>query len=453
MTSINDVNDNSEIITKNLNYICEYAKNNNINSITELKNVFSHKMIEACCRVVSVNCIKKRKRMEENKKTKNESNKKQKNLHFCYVCKKNMIDRDISHFCEDCSNINKSKRNIKAYLDDKIAVVTGGRIKIGFETAIRLLECNCTVIVTTRFIGDAINRFSKHPNYEKFKSKLVIYPLDLRNKTQIDKFCEFMYNNYSKLDILINNAAQTIRKPREFFEHLIENETKYSNSKLLKNQVDFSNDKLVLTNNTNTSLVLKNDYDLHIKQVFQALKTEDKSFFPEGQYDENEEQVDLRKTNTWIKQLGEIDMEECVECMAINALAPFHLNQCLKNLLKNANGSYIVNVSSMEGIFNMKNKTPNHPHTNMAKSALNMMTRTSAKTYVKDKIYMIGVDTGWVTNEYPNGYTSRLINYKDNVPLDNIDGACRILDPIFEYYNTKKIIYGVFLKDYVISEW
>lgn len=315
------------------------------------------------------------------------------------------------------------------------------------------MECNCTVIVTTRFVADAIDRFSKHPKYETFKSKLIIYPLDLRRITHIDKFCAFMYENFPKLDILINNAAQTIRRPKEFFEHLVKGEQEYSKLLLESNNLVPTDETQLISTNQNTSLMAKDEYSNHLLQVFGSLRSEDKIFFPDGKYDENCEQVDLRTTNTWIKELGEIDTEECVECMTINAFAPFHLNQCLKQLLRNANGSYIVNVGSMEGIFNMRNKTASHPHTNMAKSALNMMTRTSAKSYVHDKIYMVGVDTGWITNEFPNEYESKSIKKTDVVPLDNIDGACRVLDPIFEYYNTGKTTYGVFLKDYVVSDW
>jgi NAD(P)-dependent dehydrogenase (short-subunit alcohol dehydrogenase family) len=454
MTSIDDVKINAQLVIDNLNFIYDYAQTNQVHTLIDLKQVFPDEIIEACCKVVSINTGKKRARIEEAKKqNKQENNKKsQKVMHKCYVCRSNVVDRSKSHFCDNCKDINKSKRTITAHLDDKIAIVTGGRVKIGFETAIRLLECNCTVIVTTRFVADAIDRFSKHPKYETFKSKLIIYPLDLRRKTHIDNFCNFMYKNFSKLDILINNAAQTIRRPKEFFEHLIKGEQEYS--KLLGDiEKTTESNQLISVKHDESSLVLQNTYSDHLFQVFNSLKSEDGSFFPPGKYDGNGEQIDLRTTNTWIKELGEIDTEECVECMTINALAPFHLNQCLKQLLRNANGAYIVNVSSMEGIFNMRNKTANHPHTNMAKSALNMMTRTSAKSYARDKIYMVGVDTGWITNEFPNEYESRSIKQTDDVPLDNIDGACRVLDPVFEYYNTGKTTYGVFLKDYVVSEW
>lgn len=467
MNSVENVKKNSQIISDSLKFIYDYANTNNIHNFIELKQVFPSDVIEGCCKVVSINTSKKRARREElkalnknnnlqNNNNSTNSEKQPKRLkpnHLCYICRKNFVDRNVSHFCEECININKSKRNIRAHLDDKIAVVTGGRVKIGYETAIRLLECNCTVVVTTRFVSDAIERFSKHSMYDSFKSRLIIYPLDLRTKTHIDKFCQFMYDNFPKLDILINNAAQTIRRPQEFFDHLLKGEQEYAKILDTITVEDSNGNKLVKHETQDTQLISRDTYTDHISQVFGALKSEGHDMFPVGKYDENGEQIDLRTTNTWIKELGEIDTEECVECMTINAFAPFHLNQQLKQLLRQANGSYIVNVSSMEGIFNMRNKTPNHPHTNMAKSALNMMTRTSAKTYAREKIYMVGVDTGWITNEYPNEYKSRSIKKTDEVPLDNVDGACRVLDPVFEYYNTGKTTYGVFLKDYVESDW
>lgn len=445
-----DIEQNTNLIARTLNHIYDHAKKTSIESILELKQVFPAEIIEACCRVASVTneSCKKRSR---NLKTNQKQNKKvKKNVtHRCYICRTNVVDRNVSHFCNDCTNINIVKRSISANLTGKIAIVTGCRVKIGFETVIRLLECDCTVIATTRFVADALDRYSQHPKYSQFKSRLTIYPLDLKRKSNIDNFCDFILNNFTKLDILINNAAQTIRRPKEFFEHLIEREKEYG--KLLLNNSD--NQSTLTVTNQSSELTSLNSYNLHLHQVFNSLTSEDKSLFPADQYDQNGEQVDLRKNNTWIKELGDVETEECVECFAINALAPFHLNQRLKPLLAKANGSYIVNVSSMEGVFNMRNKTSNHPHTNMAKSALNMMTRTSAKTYARDNIYMVSVDTGWITNEFPNEYESRNIKQTDHVPLSNLDGACRVLDPVFEYYNTGKATYGVFLKDYVQSNW
>ena len=129
-------------------------------------------------------------------------------------------------------------------------------------------------------------------------------------------------------------------------------------------------------------------------------RTADETLFPEGQTDVNEQQVDLRTVNSWLLRMHEVSTPELAEVFAINALAPFILNSKLKSLMAaTAPGEYkfIVNVSAMEGKF-YRHKSPNHPHTNMAKAALNMMTRTSAADYAESKIYMTAVDTGWIND-------------------------------------------------------
>lgn len=225
----------------------------------------------------------------------------------------------------------------------------------------------------------------------------------MRYMNDINVFVDYMYAIFPKLDILIHNAAQTIRRPREFYDHLIENELKLTNDsvKLLTHSTELEQS---FCQSTSSQIILQDKMQTHLEKVFSPLTSGDRSLFPVGQLDSNSEQVDLRTENTWVKKLGTIDLKEVAELMSINAMAPFHMNQCFKTLLEKADGAYIVNVSSMEGVFGMRHKSKNHPHTNMAKSALNMMTRTSASDYFKYKIYMVSVDTGWVTNEFPHGY-------------------------------------------------
>jgi NAD(P)-dependent dehydrogenase (short-subunit alcohol dehydrogenase family) len=111
----------------------------------------------------------------------------------------------------------------------------------------------------------------------------------------------------------------------------------------------------------------------------------------------------------------------------------------------------------MEGKF-YRYKMPNHPHTNMAKAALNMMTRTSAEDLSKNyRIFMNAVDTGWINDENPLDRANKTA--KTNLfqtPIDEIDAAARILDPIFTGVAAGKEgekMSGVFLKDYYTTEW
>jgi NAD(P)-dependent dehydrogenase (short-subunit alcohol dehydrogenase family) len=145
-----------------------------------------------------------------------------------------------------------------------------------------------------------------------------------------------------------------------------------------------------------------------------------------------------------------------LEVQLVNSVAPFLLNSRLKPLLIRSpfTRRFIVNVSAVEGQF-ARHKTVFHPHTNMAKAALNMMTRTAADDYARDGIYMNSVDTGWVTDENP---TPRRIRNQDELgffaPLDIIDGMARIYHPIAEGIDDKKEpLFGLFLKDYKACPW
>jgi NAD(P)-dependent dehydrogenase (short-subunit alcohol dehydrogenase family) len=108
----------------------------------------------------------------------------------------------------------------------------------------------------------------------------------------------------------------------------------------------------------------------------------------------------------------------------------------------------------MEGQFYRNFKTTRHPHTNMAKAALNMMTRTSAADYESDGIHMNSVDTGWVTDEDPAHIAARkVVEERFHPPLDIVDGAARIVDPITDGVNTGAHVWGQFLKDYRPTDW
>ena len=173
-------------------------------------------------------------------------------------------------------------------------------------------------------------------------------------------------------------------------------------------------------------------------------KTEIDQIFPKGQLDKFGQQKDLRDNNSWMLELDEVNPQELAEVYIINSIGPYILNTQLKPLMERGKGEYswIVNVTSMEGVFNWSHKPTRHPHTNMAKAALNMMTRTCGSYYMKSNIVMVCVDTGWNNPQQPNSYDFE-------TPVDCADGAARILDPIYRKLKTP----GVFYKDYQISQW
>ncbi len=335
----------------------------------------------------------------------------------CYVCKQpfTLTHRYYDSLCRQCGDFNYAKREQTADLSGQYALVTGARVKIGFQAALKLLRAGAHVIVTTRFPVDAAERYALEPDYQEFKARLQIHGLDLRHSPSVERFTHRLLGELPRLDHLLNNACQTVRRPAAFFAHLLNKESTSS---------------------------------ARLPMVADEL-------FPANQYDEDQQQVDLRQVNSWRLRLHEVDTRELLEVHLINAIAPYILNARLKPLMVATPGAHkhIVNVSAMEGQFYRTIKTERHPHTNMAKAALNMMTRTSAPDYVRDGIHMNAVDTGWVTDEDPAVHAARKAEAGFAPPLDIIDGAARIVDPIFNGSRTRTHLWGQFLKDYKPAPW
>ena len=392
----------------------------------------------------------------------------------CYVCKLPFakVHRYYDSMCEPCGDFNYAKRELTADLDGHYALVTGARVKIGYQAALKLLRAGAHVIATTRFPVDAASRYAQEPDFGAFCDRLQIYGVDLRHTPSVELLAQFLAARLPRLDHVLNNACQTVRRPPGFYRHLLEQENAplealpEDSRRVLAQQSELhamlagsrsrerAGAALVaaglgqgegLVRSAELSQRRYIDEDLHAGE----------ELFPRQRYDEDLQQVDLRAVNSWRLRLDEVATPELLEVHLVNAIAPYVLNARLKPLMLRTpeRHKHVVNVSAMEGQFYRTTKTDKHPHTNMAKAALNMMTRTSAPDFVKDGIHMNAVDTGWVTDEDPAVHALRKAEQGFSPPLDVIDGAARIVDPIFVGRLTGEHVWGQFLKDYKPAPW
>lgn len=395
---------------------------------------------------------------------------------YCYVCKESYNDLHFCYdsMCPECAEFNYRKRFQSADCSGRVALVTGARLKIGYHAGLKLLRAGARVLVTTRFPVDAAKRYRQEDDFESWKDRLHVYGLDLRHAPSVELFAQYVSERYERLDFLLNNAAQTVRRPSGFYAHMITSESQTPDDphtrsfladyedcrRRLQTQALPSGDTGLIAYAANCSATPGPGLFASARMSQMPVLPEDLNcgveMFPLGKLDADLQQVDLRATNSWRMRLADVSTAELLELQLINAVAPFILCGKLKPLmLRTPNrDKHIVNVSAMEGKFTRYTKTDKHPHTNMAKASLNMMTLTSAPDYLRDGIHMNAVDTGWVTDEDPMVHASRK---RDELgfepPLDIVDGAARICDPIFHGLNTGEHIWGQFLKDYMPTSW
>ncbi|CAN0341852.1 unnamed protein product, partial [Ectocarpus sp. 4 AP-2014] len=321
---------------------------------------------------------------------------------------------------------------------------------------------------------DGARRFLEEADSAEWRDRLTLQGVDLRNTPSVEALADHLLATLPRLDFLLNNACQTVRRPPGFYAHLMEGERRLADQRpesarpLLESYEELrhksgadAGGSLVDTMTADSlaaALVSGGERAAELSQL--QLIAEDtrggEQLFPTGQYDHDQQQIDLREVNSWRLKLAEVPTVELLEVHLVNAVAPFILNARLKPLMQRVptRDKHIVNVSAMEGVFYRAYKTDKHPHTNMAKASLNMMTRTSAQDYAADGIHMNAVDTGWITDEDPAQIAARK---KEELgfhpPLDIVDAAARIVAPLFDGLLTGEHQWGKFLKDYKVANW
>ncbi|MBN9756691.1 short-chain dehydrogenase [Pseudonocardia sp. Ae707_Ps2] len=371
----------------------------------------------------------------------------------CYVCKTRytVVDAFYHQLCQDCAAAHRAHREARTDLTGRRALLTGGRAKIGMYIALRLLRDGAHLTITTRFPRDAARRFAALPDSGQWLHRLRVIGVDLRDPAQVVAVADEVAAA-GPLDILVNNAAQTVRRSPGSYSALEAAEQEELPAGELPEIVSFtsaSREHPVLL-----AGAVPGGRDLA------ALATTARSASPERIADGTAVDAggllpDTAAVNSWVDHVQHVDPLELLEVQLCNQTAPFVLVSRLRPAMaaSSARNKYVVNVSAMEGVFGRGYKGPGHPHTNMAKAALNMLTRTSAgEMFATDRILMTAVDTGWITDERPHPMKLRLAEEGFHAPLDLADGAARVYHPIVAGESGEDL-HGVFLKNYRVSSW
>ena len=354
------------------------------------------------------------------------------NIPKCYICKKYYNSKihieSYEFLCIECANENYINKNLKVNLSNNTFLVTGGRVKLGYAIALKLLRFGANVIITTRYPNFAMHNYQSETDYDIWKDRLNIIECDFTKLNQI----------YSMLDLLqeynfngiINNAFQTIKASDSYYEKVKEIETNLkeniiSNNNQItnvgENQIMLYNSNQYILNNTlyNTQMIKYNNIKINKFKDIQ----------------------DKIHDNSWNKKIDELNPEEIVECTLINQIVPTLIMNKLKHRLIGT--KFIINVTSFEGSFNY-GKTDKHIHTNMCKTAMNMMIRTLHEDPDKN-LHVYSINPGYVSGICPQ---------KDKFPISLEDGATRVLYPIIKYYLNEPLDKDIILmNNYKKYDW
>ncbi|WP_343233234.1 SDR family NAD(P)-dependent oxidoreductase [Miltoncostaea oceani] len=373
----------------------------------------------------------------------------------CYVCKRRYTEVDAFHhqLCPECAARNRERRGARADLTGRAALLTGGRAKIGMYVALRLLRDGAHTTITTRFPRDAARRFAAMPDSGDWLHRLRIVGVDLRDPGQVVALADAVAAR-GPLDILINNAAQTVRRSPAAYAPLAAAEAAPLPAGPAPEVLSLAPGGVRGTIGDGAPGHWTPTPQALAELALTAGSASPERVAAQRAIDAGGLVPDLQPVNSWVQTVDQVDPVEMLEVQLCNMTAPFILVGRLRAALAAAPARrrYVVNVSAMEGQFSRGYKGPGHPHTNMAKAALNMLTRTSAHELRGEGILMTSVDTGWITDERPHPTRARLAGEGFHAPLDLVDGAARVYDPIVRGERGEDL-YGCFLKDYEPAPW
>eukprot|EP01133_Synstelium_polycarpum_P012842 gene12842-15077_t len=382
----------------------------------------------------------------------------------CYQCstKYTQVHFFYDKLCMKCAKVSYEYRTNTADMTGRIALIIGGRVKIGFQVVLKLLRAGATCIVTTRFSKEATFRFTNEDDFSVWKDRLILYSLDLCDLGAVELFTSYIMANFKYLSIIIHNAAQTIKRPREFYQTATDMQRKpieaypQEMQSLMRHDADKT---LFFKQHGHSGFI--GPYCAQANQQVGATTiytpmSQDALYIQQDKVDQDIQPIDENPINSWVRRMHEVSTLELLETHAVTSFSPFIISSKLKPMLEEGarvlGSAHIINVSAMEGKFTRFFKNITHTHTNMAKASMNMMTRTSALDYAISNIYMNSCDTGWCTNEQPTPKAAMNVDNRTGIkfdtPLDDVDGASRVLAPIFDGIKTGNHIFGLFLKNY-----
>lgn len=375
----------------------------------------------------------------------------------CYVCKDKYtrVDAFYHQLCPRCAAENHAKRDARTDLTGRRALLTGGRAKIGMYIALRLLRDGAHLTITTRFPNDAIRRFAAMEDSADWLHRLRIVGIDLRDPAQVVALADDVAAQ-GPLDILVNNAAQTVRRsPRRVLRPRrgrVRSPARrpaaggaHLRQTLGRAPGRAGRVAAVATDRRVAHLARAGGRVGHARPDRRRCRGRRRGGCCPIWCTPTAGCRPSARSSRW-------------NCSRCSCATPWRRSSWSTGCGRRwrpppARRTYVVNVSAMEGQFaGRRYKGAGHPHTNMAKAALNMLTRTSAEDLRADGILMTAVDTGWITDERPHHTKLRLAEEGFHAPLDLVDGAARVYDPIVQG-EAGVDLYGCFLKDYRPAPW